>query len=254
MNYYPHHIGDFNNATRHLTRIERSIYRDLIELYYDTEKPLPLDIPKITRLVCANNPEETQSVISVIDEFFEKTSKGYVNKRCDLEINNYLHRVEVNRTNGKQGGRPIGTTKKTHSVNLANPNESENNPNQEPRTKNQEPNTEEPKGSMSSPVARTNGIPYEKIKDLYNQLLPKNHRCIELTTKRKGQIGARWNAGSLPNLEEWEKFFVHVGKSQFLTGQCDPGEGKRRFIADLEWLTKESNYTKILEGKYHGTR
>ena len=29
MNFYQHHIGDFNNATRHLTRLERSIYRDL---------------------------------------------------------------------------------------------------------------------------------------------------------------------------------------------------------------------------------
>lgn len=139
MHYYQHHIGDFNNATRHLTRIERSIYRDLIELYYDTEKPLILDIPKLSRLVCANNPEETQSVISVLSEFFEDTPKGYVNKRCNLEINNYAHRVEVNRANGKHGGRPIGTGKKTQSVNFANPNESENNPNHKPLTINQEP-------------------------------------------------------------------------------------------------------------------
>ncbi|MCY3212700.1 DUF1376 domain-containing protein, partial [Acinetobacter baumannii] len=27
MNYYQHHIGDFNNATRHLSLIERAIYR-----------------------------------------------------------------------------------------------------------------------------------------------------------------------------------------------------------------------------------
>ncbi|MFY0037839.1 DUF1376 domain-containing protein, partial [Acinetobacter baumannii] len=25
MNYYQHHIGDFNNATRHLSLIERAI-------------------------------------------------------------------------------------------------------------------------------------------------------------------------------------------------------------------------------------
>jgi len=47
MNYYPHHIGDFNSATRHLTRIERSVYRDLIELYYDTEAPLSRDVDKL---------------------------------------------------------------------------------------------------------------------------------------------------------------------------------------------------------------
>lgn len=49
MNFYPHHIGDFNNATRHLTRVERSVYRDLIELYYDTECPLNNDLEKLFR-------------------------------------------------------------------------------------------------------------------------------------------------------------------------------------------------------------
>ena len=43
MKHYPHHIRDFNQATRHLTRIERSVYRDLMDLYYDTELPLMLD-------------------------------------------------------------------------------------------------------------------------------------------------------------------------------------------------------------------
>jgi len=32
MNYFPLHIGDFNSATRHLSRLERSIYLDLIML------------------------------------------------------------------------------------------------------------------------------------------------------------------------------------------------------------------------------
>ena len=39
MNYYQHHIGDFNNATRHLSLVERAIYRDLLDMYYDTEQP-----------------------------------------------------------------------------------------------------------------------------------------------------------------------------------------------------------------------
>ena len=53
MNYYQHHIGDFNNATRHLTRVERSLYRDLIELYYDTEKYLTDDVDWLERKMMA---------------------------------------------------------------------------------------------------------------------------------------------------------------------------------------------------------
>lgn len=31
MNYYQHHISDFNNATRHLSLIKLAMYRDLIK-------------------------------------------------------------------------------------------------------------------------------------------------------------------------------------------------------------------------------
>jgi hypothetical protein len=51
MNFYPHHIGDFNSGTLHMERLERWIYRDMLEKYYDQEKPLPADIDKVCRLI-----------------------------------------------------------------------------------------------------------------------------------------------------------------------------------------------------------
>lgn len=53
MNYYQHHIGDFNNATRHLSLVERAIYRDLLDMYYDTEKPI--DASNLERLAVVYN-------------------------------------------------------------------------------------------------------------------------------------------------------------------------------------------------------
>lgn len=88
MNYYQHHIGDFNNATRHLTRIERSIYRDMMELYYDTEKPLPLDVAVICRKVMARNEEEKSAVLALLDEFFNPMPEGYRHDRCEQELAN----------------------------------------------------------------------------------------------------------------------------------------------------------------------
>lgn len=90
MNYYQHHIGDFNNATRHLTRIERSIYRDMVELYYDTEKPLPLDVASICRKVMARSEEEKSAVLALLDEFFVESPEGYRHERCEEEIANAL--------------------------------------------------------------------------------------------------------------------------------------------------------------------
>jgi len=89
MKYYPHHIGDFNQATRHLNRIERSIYRDLIELYYDTEHSLTNDFPKLCRKIIATTDEEVTAVQQVLNEFFTETEHGWQHDRCEVEIERY---------------------------------------------------------------------------------------------------------------------------------------------------------------------
>jgi len=89
MNHYPHHIGDFNNGTRHLTRIERSIYRDLIELYYDTETPLNGDIEALARRIIARNEEEKAALVAILGEFFELIDGVYFHSRCEEELSKY---------------------------------------------------------------------------------------------------------------------------------------------------------------------
>ena len=89
MFYYSHHIGDFNNATRHLTRVERALYRDAIELYYETETPLIIDIEQLERRLIARSEEEKIGLKNILAEFFVKTDCGYTQKRCDEEIAKY---------------------------------------------------------------------------------------------------------------------------------------------------------------------
>lgn len=92
MYYYRHHIGDFNHATRHLTRTERSIYRDLIDIYYDTEKPLPSDLERLARVALVAK-KEMLALENVLKEFFELTDEGYVNRRCESEIDGYYEQL-----------------------------------------------------------------------------------------------------------------------------------------------------------------
>lgn len=89
MKGYYHHIRDFNNAARHLNRIEKSIYRDMIELYYDTEKPLPLDIDMLCHKVSARSEEERTAVQQVLKEFFICTELGHFHEVCDEIILDY---------------------------------------------------------------------------------------------------------------------------------------------------------------------
>ncbi len=101
MNHYPHHIGDFNNATRHLTRVERSLYRDMLDLYYDTEQPLNRDTNKLARRLLANSEEERVAMQAVLDEFFTLEDDGWHSARCDAEIAKYQGLIEQASRAGK---------------------------------------------------------------------------------------------------------------------------------------------------------
>lgn len=92
MNYYEHHIGDYAEATAHLTFIEDATYSRLIRKYYATEKPLPMDVKFVQRLINARSKEEKNAVISVLNEFFILTDDGWRQERCDHEIARFKDR------------------------------------------------------------------------------------------------------------------------------------------------------------------
>ena len=86
MNYYEHHIGDYSQATSHLSFIEDATYSRLIRKYYATEKPMPSDVKTVQRLVNAKSKEEKNAVELVLKEFFILTDDGWRQGRCDHEI------------------------------------------------------------------------------------------------------------------------------------------------------------------------
>jgi uncharacterized protein YdaU (DUF1376 family) len=86
LNYYPFHIGDYASATRHLSWDEDCAYRRLLDAYYTTEKPLPLEQRSVCRLVLATTEDQRQAVMTVLSEFWERTEAGWVNRRADVEI------------------------------------------------------------------------------------------------------------------------------------------------------------------------
>ena len=106
---------------------------------------------------------------------------------------------------------------------------------------------------------RIPNCPFEGIVSLYHEMLPELPRTVMLTAKRRGWINARWRAVCVSEavktqkegLEVFKSYFELVKKSPFLMGMKQPGKGhSRTFKADLEWLMNESNFTKVIEGKY----
>lgn len=141
MHYYQFNIADYRKDTSHLSRLEHSIYRDLIDWYYLDECPIPKETQSVTRRLRLVTQEEATALSNVLNDFFYLSELGWNHKRIDIEIADYHYKCDKNKENGKKGGRPkLGVDQdKTQSVILANPIESESNPNHKPITNNHKP-------------------------------------------------------------------------------------------------------------------
>jgi uncharacterized protein YdaU (DUF1376 family) len=100
VNFYKHHLGDYDAATAHLSWDEDQAYTRLLRLYYRTEKPIPTDTGEACRLTRARTTPQRHAVETVLREFFDLRDTGWHNKRADEEIAAFSRQVEHNRQVG----------------------------------------------------------------------------------------------------------------------------------------------------------
>lgn len=81
MHYYQFNIADYANSTQHLEPMEDLAYRRMLDLYYAKEKPLPLDVNEIARLIRMRT--HTECIAVVLQDFFIESKNGYVNLTAD---------------------------------------------------------------------------------------------------------------------------------------------------------------------------
>ena len=147
MFYYQFNIGDYLKHTAHLTPLEDIAYRRLLDTYYDTEKPIPNDIPLVSRKLRI----DAETVEMVLKEFFLQTEEGYRNKRADIEIEVYHAFLNKQKANGIKGGRPKNKPTDNPPLSQAKPKITLTT-NREPLNTNQEPITT---GTSKTIVARS---------------------------------------------------------------------------------------------------
>jgi uncharacterized protein YdaU (DUF1376 family) len=153
MHYYQFNIGDYAKSTKHLTLLEDLAYRRLLDIYYDTEKPLISNVKQLARI--AGMSEYIDEITNVLSDFFTETEEGFTQKKAACEIEAYQAKAGTARVNGKLGGRPKKTQTeptKTQPVNSANPDETGLKPNYKPLTINQEPLTNNQLKEKTTPV------------------------------------------------------------------------------------------------------
>ena len=108
-------------------------------------------------------------------------------------------------------------------------------------------------GTTTGSKRKADPVPYQRIVDLYHQILPELPGCVKLTDTRKRQIKARWHEtyGQTPSstLAFWARYLWFVKRSRFICGMRD--NDTRNWRASLDFLTRQSSLVKAIEGQYH---
>lgn len=93
------------------------------------------------------------------------------------------------------------------------------------------------------PTPPRSSIDYSAIQELYNRLCPSLPKCTVLSDARKKAIKARFASGR--TMIDFENLFRKAEQSSFLKGA-----NGRNWTANFDWLIKDANFAKVLDGNY----
>lgn len=85
-------------------------------------------------------------------------------------------------------------------------------------------------------------INYQQIADMYNEICISFPRLTKLSDSRKKAIKARLKQYSI---DDFKRLFTMAEESRFLKGQ-----NNRNWQANFDWLIKDANMAKVLDGNY----
>ena len=88
MLFYKRFVGDYRKKTARLTPLEHGVYGLLLDEFYATEEPLPLDAGELANIVGARTMADDRAIQKVIGRYFTKTDAGWVNPRGSEEMDN----------------------------------------------------------------------------------------------------------------------------------------------------------------------
>jgi uncharacterized protein YdaU (DUF1376 family) len=106
MHYFKFNISDFRAGTHTMRRMARYIYREMLDIYYDTERPLTANLDDLFDLLGLETPEEMVMLQKNLKAKFVQTPAGWEHPRCAKEIADYKLNAAKAAANGRLGGRP----------------------------------------------------------------------------------------------------------------------------------------------------
>ena len=218
-------------------------YRSFYEAIRRQPKKVQADIYNTIADYALNGTEPTQASDAVLSIFLLI--------KPQIDANNHRY------TAGKKGGRPSKTDsnkkeEKTKTVDSEKEGKTETYGfEKEEKTETYGFENRAEKDTFEKPNENVNVNENEKPKTItastvvaaYHRLSPSFPAVKVISDKRKKAIHARLNSGY--TLTDFEQAFTKAERSRFLRGG-----NKNNWQADFDWLMKDGNLPKVLEGKY----
>ena len=211
--------------------------RTYFQVYLSYEEPLKsLSYEQIGKIFMAmfqyEKTKEKPELDAVSDMAF-----CFIRSQMERDQQAYEEKCELGRQNGIKGGRP----RKTQGF-LENPTVFTET--QKTQGKGKGKGEEEYiKKDISNEISQKDRFPYKEITDLYNQICTELPSCVKLSESRKKAIRARLSSGY--TVDDFKTLFQKTKDSSFLTGR-----NNRNWIAGFDWLIKDGNMAKVLDGNY----
>lgn len=235
--YFPMFPTDFEAKTSHLTLAEDGAYNRLLRLMWMTPGcTLPADDAWIMRRMRVDQVTYDEVVKVVIDEFFTVENGRLSNAKLGriFTETNEAHKKRVSA--GSKGGKAKAL--KTNNSMSSNAKAMLKQPEPEP-----EPLRESTNVLLSDTPPAIDEI--TEAVSAYNEVAERTGwpRVQKLSAARRTALRGRLKDCDGP--PGWEIALAKAEASSFLTGQT-----AKPFMASFDFITKQSNFTKIMEGNY----
>lgn len=204
--------------------MEELAYRRLLDMYYDTELPIPLETESVSRRLRLGS----DVVSNVLKEYFYECEDGWRNERCDAEIAAYRRKADQARINGKLGGRRHKTEQVPTKNQSGSNSLTESKANHKPLTKNHNKPPLPPKGKFVLPDWIPSDLWADYLEARKVLKSPMTDRAKQLAVKKLDELRT---AGFQPGdvlgqsiYNGWKGLFPLKGEQR----SVDPWEGAIR--------------------------
>lgn len=241
MIFYKRFPGDYKADTGRLRQNEHGAYTLLLDEFYSTEKPLPID--RVYDISLANTKQERDATDYVLQNFWEKTGEGWINPRAIREIETSKTRRESGRRGGKSTqAKHQAKFKQTGKQNT----EQTSTTRARARIHSQKPETQDQK-PLSSVSSDDDKVLIDSAFEIWHRIAAEFQLPMvakQSSARKKKLLKILKNHGGL---EAWAFACGKIRASAHLQGRNDRG-----WRANFDFMTQESSFIKVTEGVYDG--